>query len=80
MKLLTNENIEILTFSDSDYEKLTVEIQYLGEPIAQINQDKGKDALELELFTEFGDPSFILKFPLSDFLTAVKLAEEMLLK
>lgn len=78
MKLSTNESLEIVRFSDSNYDMLTAEIRYLGEPIAQLNQDKGKENLELELFTEFGDPSFKLKFPLDDFSEALKLAEATL--
>lgn len=78
MKLPNNEKFEVVRFSDSAYEQLTVEIRYLGEPIAQVNQDKGKDALELELFTDFGDQDFILKFPLKDFLMALNLAKESL--
>lgn len=78
MKLPDNPDIEVVRI-DGDYEKITTEIRYLGEPIAQINQDSGKDALEIELFTELGDPSFVVKFPLKDFLTALDLAKESLL-
>ena len=48
MKLESNLDFEILGFSDSRYESLTVEIQYKGEPIAQINLDQGVDRLELK--------------------------------
>lgn len=78
MKLPNNEALEVVRYSDSAYEKLTAEIRYLGEPIAQVNQDNGKDSLELELFTEFGDSNFFIKFPLADFLTALNLAKETL--
>ncbi len=66
-------------FSDSDYKKLTAEIEYKGEPIAQINQDKGKDLLELEIFTDFcGDEKFEVKVPLSDFIEALRIAGKSL--
>jgi hypothetical protein len=78
MKLDSNPNIEILRSAHEAYECLTVEIYYLGESIAQINQDNGKDSLELELFTGFCDPHFIVKFPLADFLEALKLAQKSL--
>lgn len=79
MKLETNQNIEILKFSDSDYEKLTAEIQYKGEPIAQINQDNGKDLLELEIFTDFCESEkFEVKILLSDFMEALRIAGESL--
>jgi len=74
-----NKDIEVLRFSDKKYEKLTAEIQYLREPIAQINKDKGKDAMEIELFVDFNDPEFIVTFPLDDFMEALKLAKETLL-
>ncbi len=48
MKLESNLDFEILGFNDSRYESLTVEIQYKGEPIAQINLDQGVDRLELK--------------------------------
>lgn len=68
----------VVTYSDCNYEMLTVEIRYLGEPIVQLNQNKGKEDLELELFTEFGDPDFKPKFPFADFLEAPRLAESAL--
>ncbi len=42
MKLERNPDFEILRSSDVRYEHLTTEVQYKGEPVAQINQDKGK--------------------------------------
>ena len=47
MILENNPEIEVIRSSDMAYEKLTVEIYYKGEPIAQINQDKGKMLLNL---------------------------------
>ena len=72
MKLESNLDFEILGFNDSRYESLTVEIQYKGEPIAQINQDQGVDRLEIEVFADLN--SAILKVPFSGFLEAMILA------
>lgn len=79
MKLPENPKLEILRSSDNKYEKLTAEICYSGEPVAQINHDKGKNSLEIEIFNDFGGQEFVLKVPLSDFLKAVDLAKNTLL-
>ncbi|MBX8509871.1 hypothetical protein K5D34_09325 [Pseudomonas cichorii] len=78
MKLKSNLDFEVLGFSDSRYEKLTVEIQYKGEPIAQINQEQGVDSLEVEIFADFN--SAILKIPFSGFLEAMTLAESLIIE
>jgi hypothetical protein len=69
MKINSNPDFEVIGFSDSRYEKLTVEIQYRGEPIAQINQDQGVDSLEIEVFADLN--SSILKVPLAGFLESI---------
>lgn len=78
MKLKSNLDFEILEFSDGRYENLTVEIQYKGEPIAQINQDQGVDRLEVEIFADLN--SAILKIPFSGFLEAMILAESFIVE
>ncbi|HBS52024.1 MAG TPA: hypothetical protein DEA62_03450 [Coxiellaceae bacterium] len=79
MKLKNNPDVEIMRSSNMVYEKLTIEIYYKGEPIAQINQDQGKNALELELFTEFNlKEEFRIKMPLLDFMDALVLAQKSL--
>ncbi|MFJ3049051.1 hypothetical protein [Pseudomonas nitroreducens] len=74
MKVEGNPDFEVVGFSDKRYEKLTVEIQYKGEPVAQINQDKGKNNLELEVFADLNDA--ILKIPFLGFLEALNLAKD----
>jgi len=64
--------------SDLTYEKMTVEIQYKGEQIAQINMDKGLDNLEMEIFTEFIGSNYKPKFLLGDFLEAVNEAKRII--
>ncbi|MCO2331722.1 hypothetical protein FA366_30340 [Pseudomonas aeruginosa] len=63
--------------SDVRYEHLTTEVQYKGEPVAQINQDKGKENLELEIFADLKDA--VLRVPLDDFLESLRLARNSLL-
>ncbi|TBV01547.1 hypothetical protein DNK08_18890 [Stutzerimonas kirkiae] len=75
MKLESNPDFEIVRFSDSRYEKLTAEIRYKGEPIAQINQDKGTD--ELEIFADL--KTAVLIVPLDEFLESLELAKNALL-
>lgn len=74
MKLEHDKYFEILRFSDSRYEKITLEIQYKGEPVAQINQDKGLDNLEIEIFANPEDS--ILRVPLAGFLESIDLAKK----
>ena len=69
---------EILRFSDTRYEEITVEIQYRGEAILQINKDLGIDKLEIELLSAFVQDSFYPKFKLSDFLTVIDEARKIL--
>nr|QCO92166.1 CdiIo1 [Pseudomonas aeruginosa]QCO92187.1 CdiI [Pseudomonas aeruginosa]QCO92573.1 CdiI [Pseudomonas aeruginosa]QCO92654.1 CdiI [Pseudomonas aeruginosa]QCO92662.1 CdiI [Pseudomonas aeruginosa] len=77
MKLERNPDFEILRSSDVRYEHLTTEVQYKGEPVAQINQDKGKENLELEIFADLKDA--VLRVPLDDFLESLRLARNSLL-
>ncbi|MCO3973333.1 hypothetical protein FA107_30045 [Pseudomonas aeruginosa] len=77
MKLERNPDFEILRSSDVRYEHLTTEVQYKGEPVAQINQDKGKENLELEIFSDLKDA--VLRVPLDDFLESLRLARNSLL-
>ena len=76
MRLERNQDFEMLRSSDVRYEYLTAEVQYKGEPIAQINQDKGKENLELEIFADLKDA--ILRVPLYDFLESLQLAKASL--
>ena len=78
MAIKLESGFEVLRYSDLSYEGMTVEIQYAGEQIVQINMDKGFDNLEMEVFTEFVDPSFNAKFQLDDFLEAVGEARKIL--
>ena len=79
MALKLDSGFEILRYSDEKYEKLTVEIDYQGEIIAQINQDKGEIQLEIEIFTtDYLSNEFIPKFLLDDFIEALTKAKDYL--
>lgn len=72
------KDFEIASFSDLDYEEMTVEIRYRGIPIAQINKDKGFECCDIEIPYRFspGDEKFI--FPLDDFMEVLGAAKAML--
>lgn len=59
---------------------MTVEIQYKGQQVAQINKDKGVDRMEIDIYSQYINPNYFseLKFPLDDFLEAVDKAREAL--
>ena len=78
MSIKLNSGFKIVRFSDVTYEKITVEIQYKGEQIAQINKDKGIEQLEIEILTDYINSDFIPKFMLSDFLVAINEAQKLL--
>lgn len=63
-----DSGFEIILFSDSKHEKITVEIQSQGEQIAQINKDRGTDLIEVEILTDYITTDFSPKFLLKDFL------------
>lgn len=78
MPISLKSGFSLIRDSDLSYEKMTVEIQYKGEQIAQINMDKGINNLEIEIFTEFVNPDFMPKFPLTEFLEALSDAKKIL--
>ena len=78
MVIKLDSGFEIIRFSDLTYEEITMEIQYKGVQVAQINKDKGIDKLEIEIYTEPIESDFSLKFMLSDFLVAINEAQKLL--
>jgi hypothetical protein len=73
-----SSGFEIVRFSDLAYEEMTIEIQYKGEQIAQLNKDKGVSLIEIEILTDFVASDFLPKFLLDDFLVAVTEAKKLL--
>ncbi len=62
-----------------EYENLTLEVQLNWERVAEINQDKGVDNLEIELFGS--DLSgFTAKMPLDDLISILIEARDTLKK
>lgn len=80
MAINVDSGFEILYLSDLKYNEMTVEIQYKGQQVAQINKDKGVDKMEIDIYSEYVTPDFLseLKFPLSDFLEAINIASTAL--
>ncbi|MFB8798291.1 MAG: hypothetical protein U7126_29615 [Microcoleus sp.] len=80
MAINLDSGFEILYLSDIKYDEMTVEIQYKGQQVAQINKDKGVDRMEIDIYSEYVTPDFVseLKFPLSDFLEAINVASKAL--
>ena len=78
MVIKLDSGFEIIRFSDLAFEEMTVEIQYKGEQIAQINKDKGMHLLEIEILTDYLAPNFTPKFILDDFLFALDKAKKLL--
>ena len=80
MAIKLNSGFEILYFSDLSYEGMTVEIQYKGQQVAQINKDKGVEQMEIDIYSQYVHPDFLseLKFSLDDFLEALDTAREAL--
>ncbi|NOU31858.1 MAG: hypothetical protein HOO96_28475 [Polyangiaceae bacterium] len=67
------KDFEILRFSDVEYEGMTVEVSWDGEPVAQLTMDQGAAAIEIRLLS-----STDVRFALSDFLEAVEIARQYL--
>ena len=78
MAIKLESGFEIIEYSDLRYEKMTVEIQYSGEQIAQLNIDKGSAKAEIELFTKFTSLDFSPIFSMSDFIEALSQAQILL--
>ena len=78
MAIKMESGFEILRLSDLSYEYMTVELQFKGVQILQLNKDKGVSKIELELFTDCMDPQCAPKFFLDDFLTALNEARKLL--
>lgn len=59
--------------SDSEYENLTIEISFDEQLLCQINQDRGKEHLEIEFFHQYylDKNDYRFKFSLKDFLSII---------
>lgn len=74
------KRLELFFSSPTDYEHLTIEVQLDRQRIAEINQEKGLENLEVELFGTDTAHNFSAKLALDDFLATLVEAREMLRK
>lgn len=72
LSFLKHSDLDIVNFSDWRYEILTMEIHLKGGAIAQINQEKGPENLEIELVTAYHHKKARFKCPLNDFVAALE--------
>ncbi|MBK5073786.1 hypothetical protein I2492_13430 [Budviciaceae bacterium CWB-B4] len=77
---MKKNKLELYFSSPAEYENLTLEVQLDWEKVAEINQDKGIDNLEIELFGSDVAHSFVAKMPLDDFISILIEARETLTK
>nr|WP_282560593.1 hypothetical protein [Providencia sp. R33] len=63
-----------------EYESLTLEVQLNWDKVVEINQDKGVDNLEAELFGSDLSRNFIAKMPLDDLIAILIEARDTLKK
>lgn len=75
---MTQKKLELFFSSPMEYEKLTLEVQLDRERVIEINQDKGRDQLEVELFGTDKEHGFIAKMPLDDLINILLEARETL--
>ena len=69
---------KIVTCSDLDHEEIVADVCWNHDTIATVNQDKGLENLEVELFSQSGEES--LKFPFDEMMEAFSEAKETLFK
>lgn len=75
---MTQKNLELFFSIPIGYEELTLEVQLDRERVIEINQDKGIDHLEVELFGTDKEHGFIAKMPLDDLINILIEARETL--
>lgn len=74
------KSLSIDFVSDLEFQFLTVEISCSGQLLCRIDKERGDD-LDIEFFFDFRklDAEVVMKFPLSEFLSAVDEASAALL-
>ncbi|MCT4700285.1 hypothetical protein MUA02_00260 [Enterobacteriaceae bacterium H20N1] len=75
---MTQKKLELFFSSPMEYEELTLEVQLDRERIIEVNQDKGVNHLEAELFGTDHAHGFIAKMPLDDLINILIEARETL--
>lgn len=77
---MTEKKLELFFSSPMEYEELTLEVQLDRERVIEINQEKGTDNLEVELFGTDKVNGFIAKMPLDELINVLLEARETLQK
>jgi hypothetical protein len=70
-----NTEFSIDFFSDRKYEQMTAEVSFAGEIVFQVNMDKGREHLEVELFHEWArgnNAQKQIKFPVRDLVKTLE--------
>ncbi|HHR6501697.1 TPA: hypothetical protein ACS8CD_002232 [Providencia alcalifaciens] len=75
---MKEKKLELFFSSPMEYENLTLEVQLGWKRIAEINQDKGTENLEIELFGSDSSNNFIAKMPLDDLISILVEARDTL--
>lgn len=75
---MNKKKLELFFSSPVEYEKLTLEIQLDRERIVEINQERGPESLEVELFGSDKKYGFVAKMPLDDFINILIEARDTL--
>ncbi|MEI2430072.1 hypothetical protein V2J17_07440 [Lysobacter yananisis] len=75
---ILSSGFEVAPFSDLDYDGMTVEIRYQGNPVAQLNKDNGLDGGELVIPSRFSTAETPLALPLDAFLEALTAARSLI--
>ncbi|GGY45694.1 hypothetical protein GCM10011297_18040 [Bacterioplanes sanyensis] len=78
MSIKLQSGFEIVSYSDLRYEEMTVELQYNGEQIAQLNMDGGVENIEVEILSDSMSLDFSMTFKLDDFMDALDKARKHL--
>lgn len=69
-----NNKFRIVMCSDLEKEEMVADVFLENHMIATINQDKGLDNMEIEIFTPDEDNKWTL--PLDDFIEAIQFAKK----
>lgn len=73
-----NDEFSLEICSDLDYEGMTVDISYLNDLIASLNQDKGSENIEIKLYSPKDKEHW--NFSYEEFMLILKKAKELLIQ
>jgi hypothetical protein len=77
--MLIDKRFEVVLASPPDYEELTAEIYFNGKFVALVNQENGRERLEVEFpKAEFDETAIIRAVDLNGFLDALEFARNRL--